>query len=166
MTARKKPTHPSQMLPGKYAYGYTCPGFAYYGEFRPFAQQSIYGLEDYSSQIVGFNIIDMVLPHCKLFGPMESVRANNSWGGRIIFYRQHGNQLLMRYQPWHSAPKEHLFPWSLKLMEASFLWNLLDDATKRGRLDIDASTLTPPGTGYNFFTKLYMKNDSRWESYF
>jgi len=161
---RPRPDLLSEMVTGKYIYGYTCPGFAYYGEFRPYPQQSIYGMDAYETQIVGFNIIDEFLPHCKKFAPLESLRAWKQFAGRTIFYKQHNRQYLMRYQPYHGAPKNHLEAGQRLLMEATFIWHLFDDATKR-QLDIDASKQNPPGVGYNFFTKLYIKNDPRWETY-
>jgi hypothetical protein len=154
----------TRLVPGKYVYGNTCAGFAYFGEFRPFAQQSIYGMEDYGSQIVGFNIIDAVLKYCTFHIPLLSIRASNAWAGRAVFYRQGGSQYVARFTPWQSSPKSYLQPFSLKLMEATFIWHLLDAAAKR-LLDIAASKQKKPGTGYNLFTKYYMKDDHRWQNY-
>ena len=93
-----------------------------------------------------------------------SVRHRGAWAKRIIFYNRGGQQRSMRYSPYHASAKEHLVPWQLKLMESSFLWSLLTDEAK-ARLSADAKRTRQATQGHNYFTKLYINDDPRWQNY-
>ena len=93
-----------------------------------------------------------------------SVRRHGAWAKRVIFYTWRGRQMLRRMTPYDASPKNHLVPWSLKLMESSFLWSTLTDEAKQ-RLNADAKRTRQATQGHNYFTKLYIKNDPKWLTY-
>lgn len=161
--------------PGRSVFGYTLPGMGSFGNARTYPQKAIFGARSFGSQVCGLDIEEEIFKY--RFGapvprekgpwpvtPDMGARFRGAWAKRIIFYTRGGQQRTMRYSPYHGSAKEHLVPWQLKLMEASFLWSLLDDETK-ARLAADAKSTGQATQGHNFFTKLYIKDDPRWMDY-
>jgi len=170
-TPRADPT----FQPGLYVFGFTIPGMGYWGRARTYPQQSIWGIRPFGREIPGKNTENDIFPFIyglQNTGPQSRyaitskmcIRTRGQWAKRVIYYIKWGRQHVRRYTPYDGSPKDHLAPYSLKLMEATFLWHLLDDETKR-RLDSDASRLGLRLSGWNYFTKLYLDDNPKWQEY-
>lgn len=161
--------------PARFVFGYSLPGSAYFGNNMTYPQNAIFGQGAFSEQLAGWHteaekfrfIYGAPVPRAT--GPWPctpdmSIFSEGVWAKRVTFYRWRGKQRVKSYTPDASAAKESIVPTMLKLMEATFIWHLFDDATKR-QLDSDASRLGLRYTGYNYFTKLYIQDNPRWQSY-
>ena len=171
---------------GCYVFGFSLPGLSYFGNTKTYAQRAIFGEGLFGAEIPGKNTEDDVFtfrfgspnpktPYYKHGAfhlsaspwpvtPFLCVRQRGAWAKRIIFYSKGGRPLTMRYSPYHASAKEHLVPWQLKLMESSFLYSILTDEAK-AQLKADAARTRQATQGHNYFTKLYIANDSRWQDY-
>ncbi len=172
--------------PGAYVFGYSLPGHAFFGRFRLYPQQGIFGLRPFGAEITGFNTEDEIFrfrygsPNAKSrywengfwhtssspwpATPLLSAGVRGPWNKRIIFYSSHGKPALMRYSPYHGSAKQVIVPWQLKLMEAAFMYSILTDVNK-ARLKADALRTRQATQGGNYFKKLYILDDPRWMDY-
>ena len=161
--------------PGRYIFGFSLPGLAYFGNARSYPQKAIFGIRPLGSQIAGLDVEEEMfawrygVPIPRSTGPwpvtpFADIRVQGKWAKRIIYYTWRGQQRIKRHSPQHSCASENIVPTMLKLMEASVIWHLFDDTTKR-RLDSDASHLGLRYTGYNYFIKLYIQDNPKWETY-
>lgn len=172
--------------PVTHIFGFSLPGLATWGKTRWYYQQAIWGARPFGGEIPGKNQDDDVAafirgsknPKSPYFykgswhtsaspwpvTPQMSARARGRWADRVIYYTKGGKQFIRRATPYHLAAKDYLVPWQLKFMEAAFVYSLFDDATKNV-INADAKKINFKGHGREYFTKLYMKDDPRWQDY-
>jgi hypothetical protein len=172
--------------PACYVFGFTLPGMGCFGNTRWYPQQAIFGTRAFGYEIPGKNTESDVFafrygaynpktPHRKAGAWVTSAspwpatsdvgcRVTGVWAKRIIFYTRRGYQVARRYTPYDSMAKECLVPSMLKLMESSFLYSILTDENK-ARLTADAKRTRQATQGHNYFTKLYIQDDPRWQDY-
>jgi hypothetical protein len=181
-TPRQDPT----FQPAKHVFGFSLPGQAVFGRDMPYPQRAVFGQRSFGSQIAGFCTEDEMFrflngspsaktPYWKKGSwhtavtpwPSTSFMApvvRGRWISRCFFHTGGKYSQVRRLTPAMSAAKEHLVPAMLDLMAASVVWHTFGASTRR-QLDIDASKLGLHYTGYNYFTKLYIKDDPKWMTY-
>jgi len=172
--------------PGCYVFGFTIPGFGYFGNTRTYPQQAIFGTRPFGWEIPGKNTEDDVFQF--IYGsknpktpyrykgawktstspwpvtPSMCVRHRGSWAKRVVFYVWRGKQMVRRYRPYDGAPKDHLVPFQAKLIDATSRWQLLSAEGKR-QLNSEAARLGLHYAGYHYFTKLYIEDNPKWSIY-
>ena len=154
----------SDFIPGRYAYGFSIPALSYYGEFRPYGQNSIYGMDAYSTQVIGLDLLDRFGDFFIHKLPLASLRTSGQFAGRIVYYCINGRQLKQTYSVYRASPKAHLASWSDKFAQGATAYHALS-APGLAQLRLDAAARHPPATGYNYFLSLFMKDDPRLALY-
>ena len=154
----------TDFIPGRYAYGFSVPALSYYGEFRPYNQNSIFGLDSYSTQVIGLDILDRFSDFFVHKLPLASLRTSGQFAGRIVYYCINGRQLKQTYSVYRGSPKSHLAVWSDKFSQAAAAYHALSPAGL-ALLRADASARPVPATGYNYFLSLFMRDDPKVNLY-
>ena len=171
-------TTPHQDLtfqPGCWVFGFTLPGHGHFGSVRTYLQQAIFGTRRFGDEIPGVNTENEILgfvfgaPVPRATGPwprtpLMSCRARGGWAKRVIHSVYHGHPKARRFTPYEASAKESLVPSMLRLMAAAALWHTLTDEAK-ARLTVDARQRKGACQAYNYFCKLYIKNDPRYLDY-
>lgn len=154
----------SDFIPGRYAFGYTIPGLSYYGEFRPYGQNSTYAVDPFGTQVVGLDLLDRFGDFFVSKLPLASLRTSGQFAGRIVYYCINGRQLKQTYSVYRGSPKAHLAAWSDKFSQASAAYHALSPAGL-ALLRAAAKRRPRPSTGYNYFLSLFMRDDPRVNLY-
>ena len=154
----------SDFVPGRYAFGFSIPGLSYYGEFRPYGQNSIFGMDAYSTQVIGLDILDRFADFFVHNLPLASLRASGQFAGRCVYYCINGRQLKQTYSVYRASPKAHLASWSDKFSSGAAAYHSLSPSGL-ALLRADAQARPIPATGYNYFLSLFMRDDPRVNLY-
>ena len=172
--------------PGCYVFGYTIPGLGYFGNRRTYPQQAIFGIRPFGTEIPGKNtendVFQFIYGSKNLKTPYRkdsswvtsttpwpvtsdmSARCRGNWAKRVIFFTRNGRQVIRRYTPYDGSPKNNLVPWAVRLTDGVALWHLRDLGTRR-ILNAEASRLGLKMSGYNYFLRLYIKDNPKWGTY-
>lgn len=155
--------------PGSFVFGHSVCDLAVFGEGPKYPANSI--LEDgaFGGQFDGLDVEARIFPlavgppdarspRVLADAPMASTQVRGKWRNRIIYQVINGKQRRRRYTPYDSSPKPHLTPFMPKFAEAVALWKTFPAET-RSALNARASKLGLQYSGYNFWIKLWLKDD-------
>mgnify|MGYP001370442268 CR=1 FL=1 len=170
-TPRQDPT----FSPAVFIFGYSLPGLAQFGRQRRYSYQAIFGTRPFGGEIPGKNQENDMLsfiygsPNPRATGPWAvtpfmTCRISNAWARRVIFYIWRGRQMVRRMTPYDASAKDNLVPWQIRLEEGAALWHTLTPSA-RARLHADAMRTRQAKQAYNYWSKLYIKDDPRWRNY-
>lgn len=167
--AMKKGIDDPTYSPGSFVFGHSVADLCVFGEGPKYPENSI--LEDgaFDGRFDGMDVeeriftlrdgaVDNRSPRVFANSPLLSNRVKGKWRNRIIYYVVNGSQRKRRYTPYDSSPKMHLTPFQPKYAEAVALWKTFPAET-RSALNARASELGLQMSGYNYWTKLWLKDD-------